>query len=57
MRKTNFPNQVEKRRAEATARQEAHDKLSIKQKIAKAKKRRGKSAKEIKRLEEKPDGK
>lgn len=32
----NFPQRVEKRRAEAKVRREAYDKLSVEQKLAKA---------------------
>tara|TARA_R100001129_G_scaffold64452_1_gene44031 strand:+ start:6876 stop:7034 length:159 start_codon:yes stop_codon:yes gene_type:complete len=39
------------KREEAEARQKAHDALSLEQKIAKAKSRRGQSAKELKRLQ------
>lgn len=34
--RTNFPHRIEKRRAEAKVRQEASDKLTVEQKLAKA---------------------
>jgi hypothetical protein len=50
MRK-NFPNRKKQRQEEAKARQEAHDKLTVHEKIDKVSRRtRGNSEKEMKRL-------
>lgn len=54
MKRMNFPRRKEKRQKEAVERQKAYDKLSTKEKLARAKKRPGNSTKEIERLKTKP---
>lgn len=50
MLRKNFPRRAEKRRQEAKQRQEAHDKLTIKQKVAKLNKNKHAAIKERQRL-------